>query len=170
MCVYQIFYLPSCWLVQLLLATEEGLGFGPFLYQKSEPPSLLLEHSVSRQCPPPPPPPLLHPPTHHLFCCLEYAILPISHFTIFYPPSSFFQNILPLFSLTLECSILLILQVVMQYQPPHPSPPPCFFSFQNMLSPLLVPINTKPFGGINQSVDRLLYGDTLHLQLFYLFS
>ena len=94
MCVYQIFYLPSCWLVQLLLATEEGLGFGPFLYQKSEPPSLLLEHSVSRQCPPPPPPlpPLTPPPYPPSF------LLP----RICHSPHLSFHHLLPTFFLFLE--------------------------------------------------------------------
>ena len=87
MCVYQIFYLPSCWLVQLLLATEEGLGFGPFLYQKSEPPSLLLEHSVSRQCPPLTPPP--YPPSF---------LLP----RICHSPHLSFHHLLPTFFLFLE--------------------------------------------------------------------
>ena len=74
-----------------MLATEEGLGFGPFLYQKSEPPSLLLEHSVSRQCPPPPPP-LTPPPYPPSF------LLP----RICHSPHLSFHHLLPTFFLFLE--------------------------------------------------------------------
>ena len=99
------------------------------------------------------------------FCCLKYAILPIP---LFHHPSdplffSFLEHPTPLLSTT---RMFHSSHIASSYAIPlSPSP-----VSRTCCPPLLVPINTKLFGRINQSVDRLLYGDTFYLQLFYLFS